>query len=250
MDMAATSEVFVTIFWSVLAMVVAGLLFLGPFHLYKRYRARYADGPAFRVEWTEQVAEGAFRGGDQSFEQQVRVTPSGEWAAKIGFFLGILGFLWTPLVLLGALSGDLRPMVTVGLPGLVVSWSTFFAARAMLKHGPRAAPLMRFAGVSEIVQNVWVLAVIVLSTLYKEHALSEENKHLVEWLFLASGRGSTSGGMGAYTLVYGLQELGVITLAYASFSFLHARLMLKAWSSMEAARQVQLRAEQVTLSAA
>jgi len=235
--MSTSSSSFGDIMTILLMLGVFALVCAAPFWLFRRYRRLYGASPAFQVGWSEPVGEGAFREGEQSFEQRVRVTGAAEWASKLGFFLGILGFFWTPLVLIGAIEG-LMPMVTVGLPGLVVSWSLFFASRALLKQGPASAPLLRFAATAEILVNVWVVALVVLCTLESDHRFSPEGSDLLRRVLLMKSPWSSD--LNGYAVAYSLQQAGVVSLVYAMLSFFHASLLLRAWAPLDAARRLQL----------
>jgi hypothetical protein len=229
---ASLLEIFSAIFWTLGGLVLLLGLFGAPFALYTRYRRKYGQSQAFQLSWSESHESAPFREGEQHFEQRLEVTSSAEWGAKLGFFLGILGFVWTPIVFLGIASG-LIPMLTVGLPGLVVSWSVFFAARGFLKRGPAAVPLMRFAAVSEVVVNLWVVALVVLCTGY-DGVFDDTQRGTLASALLASGR-----SMDTYTIPYSLQKGGVLALAYATISFIHAVLLLQSIAPLERARKLQ-----------
>ncbi len=229
---ASLLEILSTLFWTIGGIVLLLGLFGAPFALYTRYRRKYGQSQAFQLSWSESNEQVPFREGEQHFEQRLEVTSSAEWGAKLGFFLGILGFVWTPIVFLGIFSG-LIPMITVGLPGLVVSWSVFFAARGFLKRGPAAVPLMRFAAVAEVLVNLWVVALVVLCTGYDGVFDGPQRKTLADTL-LAGGH-----SMDMYTIPYSLQKGGVLALAYATISFIHATLLLQSLAPLERARKLQ-----------
>jgi hypothetical protein len=216
---ASLLEIFSAIFWTLGGLVLLLGLFGAPFALYTRYRRKYGQSQAFQLSWSESHESAPFREGEQHFEQRLEVTSSAEWGAKLGFFLGI--------------ASGLIPMLTVGLPGLVVSWSVFFAARGFLKRGPAAVPLMRFAAVSEVVVNLWVVALVVLCTGY-DGVFDDTQRGTLASALLASGR-----SMDTYTIPYSLQKGGVLALAYATISFIHAVLLLQSIAPLERARKLQ-----------
>lgn len=229
---ASLLEIFSALFWTLGGLVLLLGLFGAPFALYTRYRRKYGQSQAFQLSWSESNEHTPFREGEQHFEQRLEVTSSAEWGAKLGFFLGILGFVWTPLVFLGIASG-LTPMITVGLPGLVVSWSVFFAARSFLKRGPASVPLMRFAAVAEILVNLWVVALVVLCTGYDGVFDDTQRKMLDGFLRVSEHAVDT------YTIPYSLQKGGVLALTYATISFIHAVLLLQSVAPLERARKLQ-----------
>lgn len=230
---SSLTDALFSLLWILGGLTAIVVLFGAPFALYRRYRQKYGQSEAFQVAWSETNEEGPFRSGEQHFEQRVEVTSSAEWGAKLGFFLGLLGFAWTPIVVIGLFSG-LMPMVTVGLPGLVVSWSVFFAARSFLKNGPAAAPLMRFAAVAEILVNVWVVALVVLCTLQEGLVYEDPLRQTIQALLLVPNQ-----SMSTYEIPYSLQKGGVLALIYASISFFHGSLLLRSLAPLEQARKLQ-----------
>ncbi|MCS6900191.1 MAG: hypothetical protein RMJ98_09525 [Myxococcales bacterium] len=233
--MAATLfKIASSFFWTLSGLLLLLGLLGAPFALYARYRRKYGQSPAFQLSWSESYKGAPFRESEQHVKQRLEVTGSAEYGAKLGFFLGILGFLWTPIVLVGGWAGFM-PMVTVGLPGLVVSWSVFFAARSFLKNGPAAVPLMRSAALAEIAVNLWVVVLVALCTGY-ESIFTETQRRALAHVLL-----TRESDMTMYTLFYSLRRGGVLTVAYVAVSFLHAALLLRSLSPLERARELQTR---------
>ena len=219
--------------WFLAFLGAVGGLVGAPIALYNRYHRLYGQSDSFALRWTELTSAGPFRGANSEFEGRFEMSPHLRWVTKMGFFLGILGFLWTPLVLLGVSQG-MRPMITVGLPGLAVSWSIFFTSRAVLIHGPSAAPRLRQVALAEIALNVWVLVVVVLSTLLSASGVDATFIERVSPFLLLGGPGSVN--LSHYTIPYALQQGGFLAVGYALLSFSHAALALKACATLDQAR--------------
>lgn len=232
LTMSSASDTFATLFWGLGGLAALIMLFAAPFLLFKFYRQKYGN-KGFQVAWSEANEQAPFRSGEQEFGYELEVTNSAEWGAKLGFFLGILGFAWTPLVFIGIASG-LMPMVTVGLPGLVVSWSVFFAARAYLKHGAGAVGLMRFAAITEVVVNIWVLVLVALVTEFQGRGVVPVPSDVLPYALL-----TTPNKMDMYEIPYSLQQGGTIPVVYALISFFHAGLLLRNLAPLARAKKLQ-----------
>ncbi len=230
-------DLFGFLFWSTLGLGLLVALFWGPYALLRRYRVKYREGAGFRFAWRERSDEqDPFRGSEQEFYAEFPVPSRAEAAATVGFFLGILGFLWTPIVLIGTFAG-FKPLIFVGLPGLVVSWSCFFSARAFLKHGPASIPLVRFTVVAEVLMNVAVLALVALCTAYSGMAYDDPTRDWIKRFLLVS-----SSDLGGYEIAYSMKNAGFLTVLYTLVSFAHAFLFAQTLRPMERLREAQARA--------
>lgn len=219
---------------TVLLLVGGGLLVWSPFALYRRYRRLYGSGDSFALRWVEPGPGGAFRGGDHEMAGRFEVSSQLEWTTKLGFFLGVAGFVWTPLVLMGVFSG-LHPMVTVGLPGLVVSWSIFLASRAVMVRGPAAVGLLRAVAVGEALMNLWVLTIVALATLHEARSVTPD---LVEQTLRLLQLGSPK-SLDEYLIPYSMRRAGFVAVGYALLSLGHAAMAWQACGQLGQARERQ-----------
>ncbi len=208
-----------------LMAVLLVVLFGGPFWLHKRFRDQ-RDQEDFTLRWTESDATAGYRGAEREMRGRVELSSAFGPLTKVGFFLGLLGFLWTPIVLVGAAS-KVMPMFLVGIPGLLVSWSIFFSSRAVLKHGPAANAWLRATAVGEALLNVWVLAIVVLSTIARTSHDDATRGLIASFLWV------TPSQLDTYTIPYSLDCAGIVSVGYALFSLAHAWMTLRACDTLD-----------------